>query len=786
MLTFLTAALLIGCVGFAVLSVLIVSRFETTFPIDPMEASGGNASPRFVLYEFEKDRSQRIGEAVDVTNEVYGGRERIVLSNEEIPELLKNAFIAIEDKRFYRHGGVDWRRTGAAALNSVIGFSPTFGGSGITQQLVKNLTGRDEVTAERKIQEILYAIDLDRRYSKDEILTMYLNAVSFSDSCVGVGSAAKHYFGKTAEELTPAEAASLAAIVNSPSRYHPRLCPEENIKRRNLILSEMEKQGYLSHEEAKRAEESPLILSPSCQSDEARVNSWYADMVIDDVIRDLTEIKGMTREKASGLLFSGGVTVEIAMDREIQKIVGTYYENLKSLPENAEGVGAQSALIVIDAGTGDVLAVAGAVGEKQGNRVQNYATKTLRPPGSSIKPLTVYAPALEKGLITWSSVYDDVPVDFGEDGETPWPKNADGRYRGLCDISYAVAHSTNTVAVRVLKELGLRQSFEFAKNEFGLESLLDDGNESDCDVAPLALGQLHWGVTLRELTAAYTAFADGGTVHRARSYYRVVAKDGTLILNQPDSGERILSRGNAAVMTKLLEGVVREGTSSSVTLNRLSACAGKTGTSQGDCDRWFIGYTPELVCGVWCGYEYPEALTGRNLSTGIWNDVMWEIVSRSAGKRSFDVPSEVITAEYCPDSGDAPGDGCRLDPRGERIKTGYFVRGTEPKSTCTTHKICLYDPEGEGRATAKCPHKAVTRIGLPAIRRSLPMSVLVEDEGYRYFSEAEIRESERNAREEPGRSDPPSVYQRFCPKHEKNTVCDWLPPQLYREEKNTA
>lgn len=408
-------------------------------------------------------------------------------------------------------------------------------------------------------------------------------------------------------------------------------------------------------------------------------------------------------------------------------MVESYYASELRLPENETGECAQSALVLIDPATGDLLAVAGSVGEKAGNRVQNFATGTRRSPGSTIKPISVYAPALEEGIITWASVYDDVPTTFGADNKTPWPNNATRVYRGLCDISYAVAHSTNTVAVRVLGDLGTRKAYDYAREKFGLSGLA--GNEKNASV--LALGQLSEGVTLRELTAAYTVFADSGNYHACNSYYRVTDRSGNILLSRVASSERVLSEENAAVMTKLLQGVVKEGTSSAVTLQRITECAGKTGTTSNDCDRWFVGYTPELLCGVWCGYAYPEPLSGKNLATGIWNEVMTRATLRQGGQTVFDRPDTLVYAAYCKDSGGIYTEVCEKDARGGREAYGWFVKGTEPKEDCSCHILCRAHPDG-GIATREDDGEDLVEVALVRVARRFPMTVLVSDAQYVY------------------------------------------------------
>lgn len=772
------------------LGLFLQARFEKNLPTDFFRLTAKGESPKFYAYDFE-DRANRIGEAKEVTSLGFAQKQSAYVSYPEIPKHLVDAFVAIEDKRFWEHNGVDWYRTAAASVNLVLRRSSRFGASTVTQQVVKNVTGNNEVSLSRKMQEIFWALDLERSLDKTEIMEIYLNVIHFSDNCNGVGEAARHYFSKTPAELTVAECATIAAITNSPSYYNPIRNPQNNLARRNLILSEMYAQGYLTESEYTAAKNEPLSLSVTDRvNDGEGINSWYVDMVIEDVIGDLMREYGISRSTASGLVYSGGLRIDIAIDEEIQKTVEEYYRTAVQTPTNESGERAQSALVVIDPKTGDVLGVAGAIGEKRGNRVQNFATQTLRPPGSTIKPLSVYAPALEMGLIDWASVYDDVPVRFGEEGRLAWPKNANGVYRGLTNISYAVAHSTNTVAVRVLEEVGLENAYRFAKERFHLESLVSEPHANDCDLAALALGQLNYGVTLRELTAAYTAFADTGVYHPYRSYYRVTDGQGNLLLSNPDRGEIVLSVENAAIMTKLLQGVVTDGTSSAITLSKTMECAGKTGTTNADHDRWFVGYTPELICGVWCGFEYPEPMQGKNVCTQIWNRVMRDLVAQKGGKKTFDVPSSVIRVSYCKDSGKLMQDACTKDARGSRQEIGWFVKGQEPTSFCDCHVTVEYDTEHGGICHGNCPEETRAEVSLIRVERHIPIPLYVSDAQYVYGGDPTAFSPEADpskpyfaaqGAENYGRSPVTKPFNRSCTAHPvptPNTDWEYLLPKF--------
>lgn len=733
---FLRVILGIICIVLLLLAITITAvghwlerEFSTDVPTELFALqTKTNAPPTFYHYRFT-DRENRIGEAEQITESVSVAKEESYLSYQEIPADMVNAVVAIEDKRFFEHRGVDWYRTAAASLNYVLGFSDRFGASTITQQLVKNVTGENEISVRRKMQEVFFARDLERNFDKTEILERYLNILPLSDGCEGIVAGAKHYFGKSATELTLPECATLAAITNNPSYYNPIRHPDHAKERRDLILSQMHEQGYLDDAIYESAIQTPLNLNvPAAEKTTEPIRSWYLDMVVDDVVTDLSEQYGISRAAASQMVLSGGLRIDVAMDEEIQTYVENYYRTLKT-PKNEKGESAQSALIVIDAKTGDILGVAGAVGEKTANRVQNFATQTKRPPGSAVKPITVYGPALELGKITWASVYDDVPVEFEGENNRAWPRNASGIYRGLTNVSFAVAHSTNTVAVRVLKDVGADNAFRYAKEKFHLESMLDGEQLNDRNLAALALGQMNYGITLRELTTAYTVFADGGVYHPYRSYYRVTDADGKLLLSCPDRGESVMSEGNAAVMTKLLQGVILNGTSSSVTLHRICECAGKTGTTQDDRDRWFVGYTPDTICGVWCGFEYPEPINGSNPCIAVWNTVMHRLVELRGDAKSFSIPQNVMQCAYCKDSGKLPAAACALDPRGDRNGVGWFVKGTEPTASCDCHIPVTVDTAG-GVCHGYCPNEARKRVSLIRVERHFPVQVTVSDAQY--------------------------------------------------------
>ncbi len=632
-----------------------------------LQADYTEGETQFYYYDFS-DRADRVGEASLIEGAYLdNGIKYRYTSYSEMPKHLINAFLAIEDKRFYDHRGIDIKRTAGAVFNYLFG-TGSFGGSTITQQLVKNLTGEDQFSVERKLKEAFAAIDLEERLDKTEILELYLNVINLAGGCRGVGAAAEYYFSKAPAELSLCEAAAIAAITNNPTRYDPIKHPESNKKRRNLILRCMEEQGYITKEAYEKAANEPITLSPAAQKQ--AVNSWYIDMVTEDVLTDLSRQYGISQAAASLLLYRGGYKIYTAMDPQIQEIVENYYADPYNFPIDEEGELPQSSMIVIDPYTGDILGVAGAIGEKKGNRIQSYATDTRRPPGSVIKPLSVYGPALENGLIQWNSCYEDAPIEGMEQNGRPWPANVNRVYNGKVDIHYAVEHSLNTVAVRVLEELGHEKSLAFLRENLRFKSW---DAVADSGAAALALGQPSRGVTLRELTAAYSIFEEG-IMSKPRSYFKVTDKEGSIILDNRPEEKAVLSRENAAIMTKLLETVIETGTArGTISLDNKIDVAGKTGTTSENRDRYFVGYTPSLLAGVWFGYAYPKDLSyfGGNLSVTFWDEVMTEIYEKTDyGKEAkhFSVPPNVIKLSYPAESEEDEGP----------LQEGWFTAAHKP------------------------------------------------------------------------------------------------------------
>lgn len=753
--------LLLGTVVFVTVVILIVGLAMAIYidknvekHIDEMLFTGVGADSATLYYYGSDDTPKDPAHAIEIPNTaLYGGYRCIYAPYDTIPKDLVNAFVSIEDKRFFEHRGVDWKRTISAGLNYFLNFSSSYGGSTITQQLIKNVTDRDDYSFQRKIQEIFWAIDLETKMDKEEILGLYLNIINLSQGCYGVRTAANYYYSKELSELTLSECATIAAITNSPSYYDPLRNPEHNRTRRDLILYEMCDQGYIDEAARDAALATDISLCVNTDMQENQIHSWYVDMVVEDVIADLMAQKGYSRTMASLCVYTGGLHIYTAMDAEVQKILDTYYADTTHFYSDSGEEHPQSAMIIIDPLTGDVLGVAGAVGEKSANRIQNFATQTVRPAGSVIKPLSVYGPALEAGVITWGSVYDDVPLNFGNynlDPErgaivapVPWPQNSNRVYRGLTDMNYAMAHSLNTVTLRVLEDIGCERSFDFLYDKLHMTSLIEaktlaDGTVlSDKDYAALGLGQFNYGVSLKETTAAYSIFSSQGVYNHPRSYYCVTDANGSVLLEKLYTGEAVIREENAEIMTRMLSNVVTSGTAKEITLDERVDCAGKTGSTQNNCDRWYIGYTPYFIGGVWYGYEYPKAMSGNNRCIAVWDEVMTQLHAKYLGEgedglRHFSSSPNVIKAEYCADSGGRMTEACRRDARGNRARTGYFVKGTEPSAYCTCHCLVEYDSVSGGVVLGDCPSEQTTLVGMIRVERSFPMQIYVSDAEFVY------------------------------------------------------
>lgn len=666
---------------------------------------------------------------------IFAAENRIWVSYENIPTDMINAAIAIEDKRFPEHNGVDWIRTVSAVGNFATG-DASYGASTITQQLIKNLSEEDDVTINRKVNEIFRALAVEERYTKPEIMEWYLNTIYLGEGCYGVQSAAEMYFGKDVGELTAAECASIIAITNNPSLYDPYINPEGNRNRQLLILGEMHAQGYFDSEaaylEAKAqemdfhssssddksyqctacefigprkdyVEEDGAYFCPNCGTQNYAIDTsdyytYFEDTIYRDVVNDLCTQYGYSEVAAQQKLLTGGYRIYATINPDIQELVDSVYENIDNVPNTVSIQQLQSAIVIIDNQTGDIVAMSGGVGKKEGNLVLNRATQSRLPMGSSIKPIAVFAPALEAGLITPATVFED--SSFYDEDEEDWPQNYTRNYSGMCTVLKGVTSSLNTISVKTLHELGLENSYNFLTQKLGLTTLVDSievggKHYSDINYAPLALGELTYGATVREVTQAYATFPNNGMFREARTYTRVEDSEGNIILENAQESHTALGEKACFYMTSMLQSAVSYGTGYSANFSGMEI-AGKTGTSNNDQTRWFAGYTPYYTAAVWCGYDQMEQIilsdSYTNPAVVMWKKVM-QPLHQDLEYASFPMPSSVGYYSVCSDCGQKATDACKKDVRdgSNRVTTVLLYYEDAPKTECTCHimvKIC--------------------------------------------------------------------------------------------------
>lgn len=606
------------------------------------------------IYGYDSDDN-----LVEITR-LHGEENRIWLDIDEMTPYLSKAFIAIEDERFEKHHGVDWIRTVGIMVKPT---NRGQGGSTITQQLIKNLTDENDVTFVRKFNEILSALNLEKHYSKDQIMEAYLNTIYLSHGCYGVKTAAETYFGKDVKDLNIAECACLAGITQFPTKYDPLINPENNEAKAKRILQKMRENNFITEEEYQEALDYKMVYtnSPDYQgsqvtsssetTSETSINSYYTDYVIDEVISDLQNA-GYSAKKARSMIYGGGLKIYSAVDFDVQNAIEDVYENYRKMPDET----VQGACVIMDY-KGRILGMVGGTGEKEGNRVLNRAWQSTRQPGSTIKPLSVYGPALEKSLqdedtdIYWSSPVKDSPL-MTIQGK-PWPTNEGGVYSGnTVTVQYGLANSMNTISARTLDKIGTTYSYDFFKNRFHISTL----EPQDCDLAPMATGALTYGVTVLEMTAAYQAFGNGGYYYEPYSYYKIEDSQGNVIIEKtPEKDKEVaLSENTSWLMNKMLQTVMTQGTGRSYALSGIE-CIGKTGTTSDSYDRWFMGGTPEYIAGIWYGYDINKEVVYRlsaNPAGTIWNTIMKEIYSNKSNPvAEFPECDGIVRREYNGDYG---------------------------------------------------------------------------------------------------------------------------------------
>ena len=645
----------------------------------------------------------------------------------EISPYIQHAFVAVEDENFYTHPGFSFKRTVLAAINEVFRkltgsylTGSQLGASTIEQQLIKNITGEDESSGiegyARKVKEIFRAIALDNRFSKEEILEAYLNTIGLTGNTAGVEAGANQYFGKSAADVTIAEAASIAAITKNPSRFNPYTNPEEHLKRRDDIILFMQQQGYITQAEAEAAWATPLNLVEKTTDENAAVQtdySWFTDYLIEEVIADLVEANPLNRddwnrEAANDYLHNGGLRIYATVDPEVQSVIenvwleGKYWEPMpienyddpNDPDDTPRTITTQAAGVVINY-KGELVGVAGGLGQKTENRGFNRGTGMTRQVGSTMKAVAAYPLGIDMDLINYSSVLMDdyFPIPDGKGGtRTDWPSNWSGRYsHSMTTVYEALKQSLNTVAVRVGDWVTPRTMFEFARETLGITTL--DEN-SDIDLAPMVLGATTTGLSPYELAGAYMMYGDGGRMTSLHSYTSVRDYQGNEILEKDIVTTQAIGEDTAYIMNRLLHSVLfdRGGTAYGIHPDaNVMDSIGKTGTTNDNKDVWFVGLTPKYVMATWYGYDQNEPMDDYNSyyiyknkgsqkghpGASAFAEVMDTIQADLSEEEivEWEKPDSVEIGAFCTISGDIPTDGC---PRG----TGYYKTGVQ-RGVCT-------------------------------------------------------------------------------------------------------
>lgn len=719
--TFLSFFLIFVITGVIIATSLTV--YVLGFMEETSEVTLRDLEMSYSTFIYGTNNQGELQELYKVENEV----KRIPVEIDQIPQHVRDAFVYAEDERFYTHDGVDYKRTTGAVLNMFLHFWATEqGGSTITQQLIKNITGDKQTNAERKIREIFRAMQFEKKYSKDEILEAYLNYIGFGGSANGVQMASLKYFGKDVSELTVAEAACLAAIPKNPEKNNPfayyiddqtgeRVVygREKNRSRQEYVLRQMYDNGAISFDTYQQALAEKMLftdteeykqLHPEADHgstiDEQTATSWVVDTAIYEYADILMDQYGISKQEAISRINKGGYQIYTTVNMDMQAYVEGRYSDLNNLlsgmttanatcnkkDRNGDGVVSdeekqylQSAFCAVDY-SGNILAIVGSTGAKNESLSWNFATDPQQP-GSSIKPVTTYGYALSNDLLHWGTKLLDAPP-LTINGKK-WPTNysSDGHLsytNNRINVYYALQKSYNTIPALICKEYGTLEVFSFATEKLGLQL---DG--LDNNYAPLAVGALTQGISIENLANAYMVYGNGGIYSKAHIISRVEAGDGTLLYTGGTDIKSVVDEETSTVMNKLLQNVVNAGTGTAAKLTAANGAkipiAGKTGTTSNWFDLTFVGLCPDFVSAIWLGYEENSKIVGHGSikSAGVWKNAIGGYIKDHYSGNDFFISDKVISAPMCTSTGCIAGASC---PKGI---TGYWKSTNAPK--CPGH-----------------------------------------------------------------------------------------------------
>lgn len=652
LLTVLTVFLVAGIITTVSLSIYIFALASEPTGID-LKAKSMNQTSRI----FVKDSDS--GEFTE-RQKLYDVENRIWVDYKDIPKYMKDAQVAIEDKRFFEHKGVDWTRT-LSAVGTLLTGQDTYGGSTLTQQLIKNITDDNEVSITRKLREICKALKLEQEYTKEQILEAYLNVVNFGNNCQGVEAAAQLYFGKSIKDCSLAQCASIAGITQNPSRFNPLIYPENNKERCNIILAEMLDQKYITQEEydAARAETENMTfvgfknsLNHDDEDDDVSdVQNWYYDQMIYDLRAELAEYYNISEGAASEKIYTEGLKIYSAMDERMQDFIENAALNMDKSADPDIQIG--SVMMDFD---GRVIATVGSSQRKTVNLEWDRATHSALQPGSSIKPVLVYPIAIDKKQLYFSSMVLDEPLDNYEyDAETQTyksgPKNAYGSYLGQLCLPDAIERSSNATAVQVMELIGGPSvAYEQAVSKMGFSHLA----ESDAyQVGSLSIGGPDGGVSVREMAAAFTYMGNGGLYYEPYTYYYVTDSEDNVIIDHRDNVPRqAYSAETATIMNRLLHYNVENSQHTRAMYAQIPGwdIVGKTGTTNDDKDAWFCGLSPYCVMATWTGFDTPDTISDTTRSAKFFATVMGEYL-KDKEQKEYMLSPNCIAATYNPITG---------------------------------------------------------------------------------------------------------------------------------------
>ena len=625
---------------------------------------------------------------------------RVYVSLSEIPGNLQHAFVAIEDERFYEHGGIDVYGICRAFVRGVMRGNFNEGASTITQQLLKNNVFEEWTSersfsekVERKLQEQFLAVCLERKVSKEWILENYLSTINLGGGNWGVETAAKYYFNKDVSELSLSESAVLAAITKNPTSFNPRKNPENNADRREIVLDKMVEQGYITPEEHDEALADPVYdrIAQTAADTNSRqeIMSYFEDALLYAVVNDLMNEKGLSEEDAWDLVYRGGLTVYSTENTRLQTICEEEANRSDYYTSDP-----QVSLVMLDTNTGAVCAMVGGRGTKDANLILNRATMLKRQPGSTIKVIGEYAAGIERGAFTLGTTIDDASYTYSDGTEIV---NSDGLYEGMTTVHQAIARSSNIVALKCFQELGMDTVWS-SLTDFGITTLTDEDK-----VEALALGGTYGGVTNLEMTAAYGTLARGGEYIEPVYYTKIIDRNGQVLLEKNPARHQVVTEQTAALLTVALEDVLDSGTGMNANFADMSL-AGKSGTTNDIRDAWFIGYSPYLTCGIWGGNDDNSAQESGEYVKTLWKSVMSR-AHESLADTEFAATDQLVKCIICTKCGKIAVTGlCDVTEQGDMTAVEYFASGTEPREECDCHvavEVCTSSGE---KAGSYCPH----------------------------------------------------------------------------------